>query len=195
MAQMQLDKKTGTSPVAAKKTVKKAAGTAVASKKETVKKTAAQKPANKSGNGKTAAGQKQLDKKTGTSPAAARKAVKKSAISAVTKKTTVKKTAVKKSAGKNGNGKTAVSKKQKTVTFNCYSPDSGIVEVGGNFNNWTPEQTPMKKDKDGNWSVKLKLSAGCYQYKFVFDGTSWENDPTAPIVASEIAFNNILEVR
>ena len=153
--------------------------------------------------------QKQLVKKACTSSVAAKKTVKKAAETMVTakktmrktadktvaKKTAVKKTAAQKPAGKNGNGKTSASQKQKTVTFSCYSPDSGIVEVAGNFNNWNPAQTPMKKGKDGNWSAKLKLPAGCYHYKFVFDGNSWENDPNAPIVASEIAFNNLLEVQ
>ena len=37
----------------------------------------------------------------------------------------------------------------------------------------------MKKGEQGVWSIKLKLAAGTYQYKFVFDG-SWEIDQANP---------------
>lgn len=84
---------------------------------------------------------------------------------------TVAKTTVKKAAPK------ASKKALEEVVFNVYSPDSKSVEVAGEFNNWTPAK--MKKGEQGVWSVKLKLAAGTYQYKFVFDG-SWEIDQANP---------------
>ena len=71
----------------------------------------------------------------------------------------------------------ASKKALEEVVFNVYSPDSKSVEVAGEFNNWTPAK--MKKGEQGVWSVKLKLAAGTYQYKFVFDG-SWEIDQANP---------------
>ncbi|MBP5246967.1 MAG: glycogen-binding domain-containing protein [Fibrobacter sp.] len=71
----------------------------------------------------------------------------------------------------------ATKKDLKDVVFNVYSPDSNSVEVAGEFNNWTPAK--MKKGEQGVWSIKLKLAAGTYQYKFVFDG-SWEIDQANP---------------
>lgn len=68
-------------------------------------------------------------------------------------------------------------KELKEVVFNVYSPDSKQVEVAGEFNNWTPAK--MKKGEQGVWSLKKKLAAGTYQYKFVFDG-SWEIDQANP---------------
>lgn len=71
----------------------------------------------------------------------------------------------------------AAKKELKEVVFNVYSPDSKQVEVAGEFNDWTPAK--MKKGEQGVWSLKKKLAAGTYQYKFVFDG-SWEIDQANP---------------
>ncbi len=73
--------------------------------------------------------------------------------------------------------KKTVKAKLTEVVFNAYSPDSKMVEVAGEFNNWTPAK--MKKGEQGVWSLKAKLAAGTYQYKFVFDG-SWEIDQANP---------------
>ena len=40
-------------------------------------------------------------------------------------------------------------------------------------------ETPMKKTK-GVWSVSLDLETGKeYQFRYLIDGTNWENDPEA----------------
>lgn len=109
-------------------------------------------------------------------PAApAKKVVSKAVKEAPAKKavkTVKQKTApVKKSAPK------AAKKELKEVVFNVYSPDSKLVEVAGEFNDWTPAK--MKKGEQGVWSIKTNLAAGTYQYKFIFDG-SWEIDQANP---------------
>lgn len=101
----------------------------------------------------------------------ATKTTEKTAPAKKTAAKTVAKTTVKKAAPK------ASKKALEEVVFNVYSPDSKSVEVAGEFNNWTPAK--MKKGEQGVWSVKLKLAAGTYQYKFVFDG-SWEIDQANP---------------
>jgi len=54
------------------------------------------------------------------------------------------------------------------------------VSLAGDFNNWQADQTPMKKSKEGVWSVTLDLPSGnAYQYKFLVNGTEWINDPAA----------------
>ena len=51
------------------------------------------------------------------------------------------------------------------------------VSLCGDFNDWNPKTTPMKKRKDGRWSVTVSLKAGDdYRYKFLLDGKHWEND-------------------
>lgn len=109
-------------------------------------------------------------KKTATKKVA-EKATPKAAPKAAPVKKTVAKTTVKKVSPK------ATKKELKEVVFNVYSPDSKSVEVAGEFNNWTPAK--MKKGEQGVWSIKQKLAAGTYQYKFVFDG-SWEIDQANP---------------
>lgn len=50
--------------------------------------------------------------------------------------------------------------------------------VVGEFNNWDPAATPLKRKKDGSFSAALNLEIGKeYRYKFYLDGGRWENDP------------------
>ncbi len=52
------------------------------------------------------------------------------------------------------------------------------VTVAGDFNNWNPDLTPLRKE--GNvWTVQLILQPGTYEYMFVEDGTDWITDPLA----------------
>jgi 1,4-alpha-glucan branching enzyme len=60
-----------------------------------------------------------------------------------------------------------------------YKSASSILLVG-DFNNWQLGETPMKKAKTGVWSVSVDLESGKeYQFRYLIDGTNWENDPEA----------------
>jgi len=82
--------------------------------------------------------------------------------------------------------KEAVSKVKKAAPkgktseheFKVFSPASDSVAIAGDFNGWKP--FALKKSKSGSWSGKVKLSAGEYQYKIVFDGKYWEIDNANP---------------
>jgi len=51
------------------------------------------------------------------------------------------------------------------------------VNIVGDFNHWDVEATPMKKMKNGAFTVGLDLPAGReYQFRYLIDGTKWEND-------------------
>lgn len=51
------------------------------------------------------------------------------------------------------------------------------VTIAGDFNQWSQTATPMKKDRSGNFKVTLELETGKeYQFKYLLDGTTWEND-------------------
>ncbi|MBQ9494847.1 MAG: isoamylase early set domain-containing protein [Treponema sp.] len=51
------------------------------------------------------------------------------------------------------------------------------INVAGDFNSWSSTETPLKKDKDGSFSVKLTLEADKeYQFRYLVDGHRWEND-------------------
>ena len=51
------------------------------------------------------------------------------------------------------------------------------VWLSGDFNSWSSSDTPMKKQKDGSFTAKVKLATGReYQYRYLLDGKRWEND-------------------
>jgi 1,4-alpha-glucan branching enzyme len=67
--------------------------------------------------------------------------------------------------------------------------------VAGEFNNWDIEALPFKITKGGG-SVSIELPIGKeFQYKFVIDGTRWENDPeTDGYIANGLGeYNSIVE--
>ncbi len=49
--------------------------------------------------------------------------------------------------------------------------------VVGDFNNWDPNATPMKRKKDGAFSTAVNLEAGKeYRFRYWLDNSRWEND-------------------
>lgn len=143
-------------------------------------------------------------KKTATAAAkpAAKTVAKKAAAKPVASPSSAKKTvaaakkpAVKKAVAAKSTKSTSSKPKLRSVEFRCYSPDSGIVELAGDFNGWVPSNNPMKKSADGNWSVSIKLLPGRYTYKFVYDGVAWELDRQAPAMADlEGHLNSVIDV-
>jgi len=74
-------------------------------------------------------------------------------------------------------------KKTCKVTF---SIDHGAAEAAkgislvGDFNDWNDEVDPMKRSKTGRFSTTVKLPCGeSYQFRYVIDGSIWENDADA----------------
>ncbi|MEI7491107.1 MAG: isoamylase early set domain-containing protein [Bacteroidota bacterium] len=50
----------------------------------------------------------------------------------------------------------------------------------GDFNNWDPKQAPMIRRRNGIHSVSIELRVGNeYQFKYLIDGTQWENESEA----------------
>ncbi len=60
--------------------------------------------------------------------------------------------------------------------FKFYAPQAKRVSLAGSFNNWNTRTLSAKRDSNGNWTAKAKLSPGRHEYKFFVDG-SWANDP------------------
>ena len=52
------------------------------------------------------------------------------------------------------------------------------VILTGSFNNWD-EKTLQMKRVEGGWELRLPLSSGVYEYKFIADG-KWMHDPANP---------------
>ena len=74
------------------------------------------------------------------------------------------------------------------VEFSFQPVISGVqsVSLAGDFNDWNATATPMADgDGDGRWTVKVKLTPGPHEYKFVIDGTTWQEDPNAEDTKSD----------
>jgi len=86
--------------------------------------------------------------------------------------------------------------KLKSMELKFSAPKAKKVSVAGTFNNWDTKTTTAKKDTRGNWSVKLDLAPGRYEYKFVVDGV-WLNDPKCNNVVGNSfgTQNSILEIK
>ncbi len=55
--------------------------------------------------------------------------------------------------------------------------DANRVALVGDFNDWSINSSPMKKLKDGAFKLVVTLEAGReYQYRYLIDETTWEND-------------------
>ncbi len=47
----------------------------------------------------------------------------------------------------------------------------------GEFNGWDQSSHPMKRAKDGSFSLTISLKPGRqYRYRYLLDGERWEND-------------------
>jgi 1,4-alpha-glucan branching enzyme len=56
----------------------------------------------------------------------------------------------------------------------------GKVHVVGEFNNWSTSATPMKRSKNGVFTVSLDLKPGQeYQFRYLLDDNRWGNDTEA----------------
>lgn len=66
------------------------------------------------------------------------------------------------------------------VTFKLSKEAVGTARTAhlvGEFNGWDVYRTPMKKLKDGTFTVTLDLDVGReYQFRYLIDETVWEND-------------------
>ena len=72
----------------------------------------------------------------------------------------------------------------------------GQFAIAGDFNNWNPSQTPMRRDDDlGVYQACVQIPVGRYRYRLVRDG-QWVQDPFNPTVESNPfgELNNIVEV-
>jgi len=72
------------------------------------------------------------------------------------------------------------------VKFVFAGPQASTVALVGDFNDWDVSKTPMMRDpRSGSWTVALPLNAGRHVYAFVVDGTTWANDPSAPLAPDD----------
>ena len=68
-----------------------------------------------------------------------------------------------------------------SVTFETRKHSgASTIGVAGEFNEWDPEKTPMRRRKDGAWAATVRLDQGRgYQYRLVVDEGTWITDEEA----------------
>lgn len=80
------------------------------------------------------------------------------------------------------------------VTFKFKTDAKSLVLVG-DFNGWEETATPMKKAKDGSFSVTVEMESGFeQQFRYIADGKIWLNDEAADkyIVSSLGSENSVV---
>lgn len=76
------------------------------------------------------------------------------------------------------------------VDFSFHAPGAKKVCIAGTFNHWNPNSMPMKKEKDGTWKIRIKLTSGKYEYKYVVDGIWAQDVPCAESVRNAFGTYN-----
>ncbi len=81
------------------------------------------------------------------------------------------------------------------VIFRSHSPKASEVQLAGDFNDWMPHTTPMRRLADGDFEARLRLPKGRYRYRLVVDGR-WSHDRKNPAVETNAygELNSIVEV-
>ena len=57
------------------------------------------------------------------------------------------------------------------VTLRVSAPHAQLVEVSGDFTNWTPSR--LERASDGRWSATFPINRGKYQMNLRLDGGKW----------------------
>ncbi len=85
---------------------------------------------------------------------------------------------------------------QDGVLFVTDAPGASSVHLAGDFNNWSPEATPMMRANENAFKALLPLAPGRYCYRLVVDG-QWLNDPHNTYVESNPfgELNSVVEVQ
>ena len=56
------------------------------------------------------------------------------------------------------------------TNFLFLAPEAKHVSVIGDFNNWSPNSNPMRRQPDGGWTAQIPLTHGHHRYLFLVDG-------------------------
>lgn len=82
------------------------------------------------------------------------------------------------------------------VVFRSHRPEANEIQIAGDFNDWMPHTTPMRRLPDGDFEARLKLPRGRYRYRLVVDGR-WSHDLFNPeIETNEYGeLNSVVEIK
>jgi hypothetical protein len=83
-----------------------------------------------------------------------------------------------------------------SVIFRSHSVEATEIQIAGDFNDWMPHTTPMRRLADGDFETRLKLPKGRYRYRLVVDGR-WSHDLYNPIIETNEygELNSVVEIK
>ena len=81
------------------------------------------------------------------------------------------------------------------VIFRSRNPEATEVHLAGDFNDWMPHTTPMRRMANGDFEARLRLPKGRYRYRLVIDGR-WSHDVHNPVIETNEygELNSIVEI-
>ena len=69
-----------------------------------------------------------------------------------------------------GANRYSAGKNVRPTNFLFFAPQARHVSVIGDFNNWSPNANPMKRQPDGGWTAQIPLKHGHHRYLYLMDG-------------------------
>jgi len=93
---------------------------------------------------------------------------------------------------KKSGGKGTIKKNGKEVEFSLFAPEAHEVYLMGDFNHWDFRSMPMRRGRDGNWSVQTILPPGRYEYKFLADNRWVEDSSAAELASNSFGTQNLV---
>jgi len=88
-----------------------------------------------------------------------------------------------------------VHQEAEVIIFRTACADAVEIQLAGDFNDWMPHTTPMRRLSDGDFEARLRLPKGRYRYRLVVDGR-WSHDENNPAIERNEygELNSIIEV-
>jgi 1,4-alpha-glucan branching enzyme len=82
------------------------------------------------------------------------------------------------------------------VVFRSRQREASEVQIAGDFNDWMPHTTPMRRLADGDYEARLRLPRGRYRYRLVIDGR-WSHDAYNQMIETNEygELNSVIEVQ
>ena len=89
-----------------------------------------------------------------------------------------------------------VRQESDVVIFRSHRPEASEIQIAGDFNDWMPHTTPMRRLPDGDFEARLKLPRGLYRYRLVVDGR-WSHDLFNPAIETNEygELNSVVEIK
>jgi 1,4-alpha-glucan branching enzyme len=74
------------------------------------------------------------------------------------------------SSNLSGGGRYSARNNVRPTNFLFFAPEAKHVSIIGDFNNWSPNSNPMKRQPDGGWVAQVPLTHGHHHYLYLVDG-------------------------